>query len=556
MMKRISVLVLIAALAVLVVGSAAAQGASPSHSEPDWQVSYWNNTTLSGEPALTRVEANLDWDWGTGSPHASIGADYFSARWKRLVDLPAGRYRFTAAADDGIRVYVDGRLIIDAWYVRPVQTYRAEIDLAAGHHQIVVEYFENTGLAVARLHWEIVGGQTDAWRGSYFNNRALSGSPTMIRDDKAIDFDWGPGSPGGGINVDNFSVRWTRDVDFAAGTYRFTARSDDGIRVYVDGRLVIDHWYDHAVTTFHADVNLSAGRHSLIVEYYENGGLAVARVSWEQITGTFSHWRGEYYNNLTLSGAPVLVRDDANISFDWGYGSPGAGVNSDVFSARWTRRLQLPAGFYDFTARTDDGVRLWVNDHLLIDRWVDQAATVNQARIYLSGNVDVKMEYFERVGHAVAQLSWQMAAGDVPSGTAIIVDDTDPGFVRGGSATGWRTAPEGHNGRLTWTRNNDYGRLNYNWARWYPQLSSGRYELFAYIPDRYTTTSNARYWVSHRDGFTLRTVDQSTNGGRWVSLGTYNFRGTSLDYVSLSDITYETYLSRLIAFDAVRFEKR
>jgi hypothetical protein len=86
------------------------------------------------------------------------------------------------------------------------------------------------------------------------------------------------------------------------------------------------------------------------------------------------------------------------------------------------------------------------------------------------------------------------------------VDDADQGFVKGGSATGWHTAAEGHGGRLLWTRNNDRVRYNYNWARWYPHLTPGRYEVFVYIPERYSTTSSARYWVSHRDGSTLRRV--------------------------------------------------
>ena len=77
-----------------------------------------------------------------------------------------------------------------------------------------------------------------------------------------------------------------------------------------------------------------------------------------------------------------------------------------------------------------------------------------------------------------------------------------------------------------------------------------------YIPDRYTTTGAANYWVSHRGGLTKRVVSQSANGDRWVSLGTYDFAGTSKDYVSLSDVTGEVRLSRLIAFDAMKWEPR
>jgi hypothetical protein len=202
-------------------------------------------------------------------------------------------------------------------------------------------------------------------------------------------------------------------------------------------------------------------------------------------------------------------------------------------------------------------VRLWVNDHLLIDQWHEQAVASYSGTIFVSGQTPIVMAYYEQAGLAVAKLTWSKVDGGnpSPSGT-VIVDDTSDDFVRGGSWSAWHTEAEGYNGRLTWTRNNDYVRSNYNWARWYPSLAAGRYEVFVYIPDRYTTTSNARYWVAHRDGYTLRTVDQSANGDRWVSLGTYNFRGTSDDYVSLSDVTYEPYVSRLIAFDAVKWVPR
>jgi hypothetical protein len=254
-----------------------------------------------------------------------------------------------------------------------------------------------------------------------------------------------------------------------------------------------------------------------------------------------------------------LVRDDAQINFNWGGGSPAPGtINADGFSARWTRTLDFVAGTYRFTLTADDGVRLWVNNHLLIDAWRDQAATTYTGDIYVSGSTPLKLEFYENGGAAVAQLAWVLNAGTPPPPPAgvVIVDDVDPGFVQGGVATGWRTAAEGYNGRLTWTRNNDYERPNYNWARWYPTLAAGRYEVLVYIPERYTTTSNAAYWISHANGYTQRSVNQSTNGGRWVSLGTYTFRGTRDDYVSLNDITGETRLEHLIAFDAVKWEPR
>jgi hypothetical protein len=393
-----------------------------------------------------------------------------------------------------------------------------------------------------------------SWQASYWNNVTLSGSPVLQRDETDLNYNWGYGSPDSTVVVDNFSARWTRYLYMEqAGTYRFTVTSDDGVRVFVDDVKIIDGWWDHAAQTFTADRTLSAGHHLARVEFYERGGVAVCQFSWTSVI-PITNWRGEYYNNKALSGSPVLVRDDANINFNWGTASPAPGVvNPDQFSVRWTRNVSLGAGSYRFAMTIDDGGRLWVNNHLLIDQWSDHGRTTFYGSIYLSGgSVPIKMEFYENLGVAEAWLSWSTEPGH----GEVIVDDKDAGFVKGGSSSGWHIAYEGNAGRLYWTKNNDYVRPNYNWARWYPSLTAGKYEVFVYIPERYTTTAKARYWVSHRDGLTLRVVSQSANGNKWVSLGTYWFRGTRADYVSLADVTYEPYLSRLIAFDAVKWVPR
>jgi PA14 domain len=402
----------------------------------------------------------------------------------------------------------------------------------------------------------VIQHTSPTWQATYWNNTTLSGTPALVRDEADLNYDWGNGSPDPAVHADGFSARWIRYFDVAPGDYRFTATADDGIRVWVDGDLIINEWYDHPPKTVNAKKHLSAEHHLVTVEFYENAGGAVARVALEPWSAPIQNWRGEYFNNMTLSGASALVRDDANIAFDWGDGSPAPGVvNADLFSVRWTRTLNLPAGSYHFTLTVDDGARLWVNDHLLIDAWRDQAPRTYTGDIYLPGGpTSIKMEYYEHLGGAVARLSWSQGDGPLPG--EVIVDDTDAGFVRGGSAGGWHTALEGYGNHLIWTRNNDWARPRYNWARWYPRLSPGMYEVMAFIPERYTTTSNARYWISHAGGYTLRIVDQSANSNRWISLGTYRFNGAANEYVSLNDTTYEPRLTRLVAFDAIKWVPR
>ena len=113
-------------------------------------------------------------------------------------------------------------------------------------------------------------------------------------------------------------------------------------------------------------------------------------------------------------GAPTLSRPDATINFNWGTAAPDPSISADNFSVRWYGTIQaLDGDTYTFSTRTDDGVRLWVNGSLLIDKWVAQAPTTWSADIPLTANTQypVVMEYFERGSGAVAELGWATTNG-------------------------------------------------------------------------------------------------------------------------------------------------
>ncbi|MBA3936008.1 MAG: hypothetical protein H0X38_00970 [Planctomycetes bacterium] len=121
---------------------------------------------------------------------------------------------------------------------------------------------------------------------AYYATIDLSG-PAITRFDPVIDFDWGTGAPITGIGSDNFSVRWVGQVAApTTDTYTFSTISDDGIRVWLDGALVIDNWTNHSPTTNTAvPVTLLAGDlHDLRVEYFENTGGATVRLLWSTPT--------------------------------------------------------------------------------------------------------------------------------------------------------------------------------------------------------------------------------------------------------------------------------
>jgi hypothetical protein len=181
----VGILLLAVALALLVLllasrRAAAQEPASPAHAEPLWGAAYWANMDLSGLPVLERTESCVDYDWGSDSPDPRLPPDGFSARWTRYLDLAAGVYRFTAASDDGIRIYIDEQLILDHWYDHAQQTYVTDVELAAGRHLLRVEYYEHEGVAMVRVRWqpleEICAGR---WRGEYFDNRQLKDEPVF-----------------------------------------------------------------------------------------------------------------------------------------------------------------------------------------------------------------------------------------------------------------------------------------------------------------------------------------------------------------------------------------
>jgi hypothetical protein len=116
-----------------------------------------------------------------------------------------------------------------------------------------------------------------------------------------------------------------------------------------------------------------------------------------------------YFSNINLSGTPVLVQNVSNIDNFWGPGSPITQV--DNFSVRWEGFVTAPTTSpVAFHTTTDDGVRLWVNNVLVIDKWIDQSATEHTGNINLTGGVPVpiRMEFYEKGGDAVAKLAWTL----------------------------------------------------------------------------------------------------------------------------------------------------
>lgn len=138
-------------------------------------------------------------------------------------------------------------------------------------------------------------------------------------------------------------------------------------------------------------------------------------------------WRGEYYNNRDLAGAPVLVRNDVDVNFNWGAGSPDPAVPADNFSARWTRTWNFNEGTYRFHVIVDDGVRLYIDDALVIDSWQNGSTREVVGDRSLGGGAHtVRVEYYEHTGDALIQ-TWveQISVPVAPNAEAAPNADLD-----------------------------------------------------------------------------------------------------------------------------------
>ena len=266
----------------------------------------------------------------------------------------------------------------------------------------ITEADETNNVWSAQFTWQPITG----WKGEYFNNKTLSGGPWLTRDDFSLDFpDWGMGAPDPSLPAESFSARWTRMLNFPAGSYRFHMGHDDGGRLYVDDILRLDRWTT-CCTWDTVEVSLSGGNHIVRMEMFENGGASNVGLWWERLNIT--GWRGEYYNNLTLNGHPILIRDDGDsLNFEWEGESPDPLVLGE-FSARWTRRLYFNGGEYRFGLFHDDGARFYIDNLLIGNWWCTGCRQYDNVTITLSGGAhDLKLEMVDDGGWASAQLYWQ-----------------------------------------------------------------------------------------------------------------------------------------------------
>ena len=127
------------------------------------------------------------------------------------------------------------------------------------------------------------GRRVTGLAGEYFDNNRLEGAPRLVRTDPRVDFGWTLNSPARGIPFDWYSVRWTGTITIPpTGVRRLGVEGNDGYRLYLDGKLIVDKWRKQSYGARLADVALRPGTtHDLKLEYFESTGNARVKLIWD-----------------------------------------------------------------------------------------------------------------------------------------------------------------------------------------------------------------------------------------------------------------------------------
>ena len=190
-------------------------------------------------------------------------------RWTAATD-DVGVARYQVLRDGAVLTTTSGRTATDS-------------SVTAGPHEYRVVAFDAAGnpSPAATDSVDVPAAAPRGLTGTYFDTATLTTQKT-VRTDPTVNFGWGTGRPAANVGPDTFSVRWTgRVLPLADGTWTFYASSDDAIRVWLNGQLVVDDWTAHSLREARGTIALTADRsYTIQIEYVERTKSATARLSW------------------------------------------------------------------------------------------------------------------------------------------------------------------------------------------------------------------------------------------------------------------------------------
>lgn len=403
-------------------------------------VEYYENTSSAhlsfnltklkdlGNIATKKVEYN----WGSNSPRSGFPVDNFTAIYNQSGTYSSGDYFIQAFADDGVKVQVDGNLLINRWSKYSGSPDRGLwLGVSGGYHTIRTRYFEGDNGAGVFSH--IV--PLNSWLAYYYPTSNPTGIPKTAKiisptgEYNGLYEDHGSNSPASGIGSDNFSARYTSAQRIQAGEYILRARADDGVRVYLDGKLVIDDWNNGGFRENAIKLNISDRAniptdqkdiHWIEVQYFDKTYSGKIDFELEPYANSNDgEWVGEFYKNINREGTAYIIGGKeslnkiTNVGFNSGIKAPYSFLPADYFSARYTKKTQLDTGTYVFSANADDGVRVYLDDKLVLDAWPNSSFKTKREGVYVTGGTHViRVEYYEKSSRSFLSFNYEKVSSN------------------------------------------------------------------------------------------------------------------------------------------------
>jgi uncharacterized repeat protein (TIGR03806 family) len=210
-------------------------------------------------------------------------------------------------------------------------------------------------------------------------------------------------APAGGVFTNSVIVSITNSAASASIYYTLdgTTPTTNSI-LYTAPFILTNTALVQAIAAQPGSVNSAVASASFLNSSAVGNGTGLLGAYWSNTTSAA-------FTNIGFNATPTLVRTDSVVNFTWGIGSPAPTISTDSFVVRWTGSVQPQfSETYTFYTTSDDGARLWINDQLLVNRWVDQGATESSGTISLKAQqrYNIRMEYYDHTGNASAMLSW------------------------------------------------------------------------------------------------------------------------------------------------------
>jgi lysophospholipase L1-like esterase/chitodextrinase len=349
---------------------------------------YFDDTNLS-ILKYGKTDTRVMFDWNS-APLSGFGND-FSARWiGRVQARYSEQYRFVTLGTGGVRVWVNNQLITDDWSTHALKSDSGYATLAAGQRADVrIEYFDTRADGSFRLYWQSAHQAKEVIPQKYLYSNApeskAPSAPTGLKgtyaSDTALSFKWNPVTDASGfvlydVYIGKTKVATTTETSYARGSrspetnYGFTVKAVDAF-----GNAA----YSNTLTM--TTTKAVAPSHGT--------GLAA------------SYYTGDEFGQYTMT------RTDPQVNFAWG--SPPVDGSEGDYSVRWKGKIIPKYGeLYTFYATASGGVRVWIDNKLVIDHWQEHLAGMDTYRAHLTAGqkYDVRVDYHNAGSASNMTLEW------------------------------------------------------------------------------------------------------------------------------------------------------